>query len=299
MKKLVLASMVILLMMVSFVVPVSAKATERPVMTGYRLPFASGLRYYITNVGATHGYGRHAIDFSMNVGTQVSSMAYGTVRRVSVFSDGGKFIAVDHGSYCSFYIHLSEFRTYVGNYVTRGEIIALSGNTGNSTGPHLHVALMPDSNNTCPYNAQSEYPIGFYEYGNKEIVQRYVYSKYSLNYLYKPPFSTSATARATISSPEVNLTVCDPYTLYHKYVYATLYRGPAAGYPEKQWSYVKFASSTCVTFTNMDGSGNTYAGTNYYFVTSLSPISSAEARARRTSCFYETSRTQMCGYVRR
>ena len=299
MKKMVLVCLTCLLVMVSLTAPVNAISTARTVQTGYKLPFPSGKYYYITNVGATHGTGRHAIDFSMVTGTQVSAMKSGTVRRVSTFSDGGNFIAVDHGSFCSFYIHLSEFRTYVGNYVAQGEIIGLSGNTGNSTGPHLHVSIMPDSNNTCPYNAQSEYPIGFVEYGNTEIVRRYVNSRASLNYLYKPPFSYSATSRATISTAEVNLTVCDSSTLYHRYVYATLYRGPVGSYPEKSWSYVKLASSSCVTFTNMDGSGNTYAGVNYYFVTSLSPISSADAKARRTSCFYETSRTQMCGYVRR
>jgi murein DD-endopeptidase MepM/ murein hydrolase activator NlpD len=120
--------------------------------TGFRLPFPAGVAFNITQVGVNHGYGRHAIDFSMVVGTQVSAMKSGYVRRVGAWSDGGKYIAIDHGSFCSFYVHLSNYRTSVGNYVQRGEIIALSGNTGTSTGPHLHISLMPDnSTNGCPY----------------------------------------------------------------------------------------------------------------------------------------------------
>ena len=282
------------------VLPVQAASPDSVTQTEFRLPFPAGKSYQITNIGSTHGYGRHAIDFSMVVGTQVSAMKSGYVRRVGTWSDGGRYIAIDHGSFCSFYVHLSEFRTSVGNYVQRGEIIALSGNTGNSTGPHLHVSLMPDNNsNGCPYVSTKEYPIGFYEYGNQEILKRNVMSKTSQNTLYTPPFSSTVSYRISITAPEVSVTVCDPSVLSKRYVYATLYRGSEGSYPEKSWSYVKRTTNSCVTFTNMDGAGDTFRNVKYYAVISLGPISTVDAKAKRPSCFDSTMHKQICLYTRR
>jgi murein DD-endopeptidase MepM/ murein hydrolase activator NlpD len=298
-KQLVPVFIAVLLIFVT-VLPVEAISPDLTIQTGFRLPFPAGKAYTITNIGSTHGYGRHAIDFSMAVGTQVSAMKAGYVRRVGTWSDGGKYIAIDHGSFCSFYVHLSSNRTSVGNYVRRGEIIALSGNTGTSSGPHLHISLMPDnSTNGCPYLSTKEYPIGFYEYGNLEILQRYVMSKTSQNTLYILPFSSTASYGISITVPEVSVTVCDSSTLPNHYVYATLYRGPVGSYPEKSWSYVKKATTGCVTFTNMDGSGDTYKGVTYYAVISLGPISTADTKAKRTSCFATTAYKQICLSARR
>jgi len=289
-----------LVLIFSIVLPVEAITPDLAIQTGFRLPFPAGKAYTITNIGSTHGYGRHAIDFSMAAGTEVSAMKSGYVRRAGKFEDGGKYIAIDHGSFCSFYIHISSYRTSVGNYVNRGEIIALSGNTGTSTGPHLHVSLMPDNNtNGCPYLSTKEYPIGFYEYGNQEIVKRYVTSKTSQNSLYILPFSSTVSYNISITAPEVILTVCDSKTLPNHYVYATLYRGSVNSYPEKSWSYVKKTTTGCVTFTNMDGSGDTYKNVTYYAVASLGPISSVDTKAKRTSCLYSTSYKQICVAARR
>jgi hypothetical protein len=298
-KRLVPVLIAVLLIFVT-VLPVEAISPDLTIQTGFRLPFPAGKAYSITQVGTNHGYGRHAIDFSMVVGTQVSAMKAGYVRRVGTWSDGGKYIAIDHGSFCSFYVHLSSNRTSIGNYVRRGEIIALSGNTGTSTGPHLHVSLMPDnSTNGCPYVSTKEYPIGFYEYGNLEILKSGVMSKTSQNTLYILPFSSTASYGISITVPEVSVTVCDSSTLPNHYVYATLYRGPVGSYPEKSWSYVKKATTGCVTFTNMDGSGDTYKGVTYYAVISLGPISAADTKAKRTSCFATTAYKQICLSARR
>lgn len=50
----------------------------------------------------------------------------------------GKFIIVKHATGFSYYAHLSDLQVRVGDKVKAGERIALSGNTGKSTGPHLH-----------------------------------------------------------------------------------------------------------------------------------------------------------------
>ena len=54
----------------------------------------------------------------------------------------GTYILMVHGSgYCTLYGHLSEYRISNGQYVGQGSVIAISGNTGASTGPHLHFEV--------------------------------------------------------------------------------------------------------------------------------------------------------------
>jgi len=75
----------------------------------------------------------------------VRASAAGTV--VSADYDGsyGEKIVIDHGNgYQSWYAHLSRIDVHAGQTVYKGEHIAVSGNTGFSTGPHLHYQLMHD-----------------------------------------------------------------------------------------------------------------------------------------------------------
>jgi hypothetical protein len=79
-------------------------------------------------------------DYGVPVGTQVHAIAGGVVT-LSVESGGnaGKYVEIDHGTLKSRYLHLSECKVAVGQMVMLNEIIGLSGNTGLSTGPHLHL----------------------------------------------------------------------------------------------------------------------------------------------------------------
>ncbi|MCK9235143.1 MAG: M23 family metallopeptidase [Weeksellaceae bacterium] len=55
---------------------------------------------------------------------------------------GGLYIKIKHSDkYETLYMHLSQLLTKKGDYVKAGDIIGISGNTGNSTGPHLHFAV--------------------------------------------------------------------------------------------------------------------------------------------------------------
>ncbi len=83
------------------------------------------------------------MDFKVDVGTPVMASFPGTVTRANWnWKANGNCIEIKHddGVYAK-YLHLSENKVKAGDRVNAGEVIALSGNTGRSTGPHLHYQL--------------------------------------------------------------------------------------------------------------------------------------------------------------
>lgn len=74
----------------------------------------------------------------------VYSMFPGTVIKVGQDSRSGKFVSVKTGDYTISYCHLSQQYVNVNDFVYAGTIIACSGNTGASTGPHLHLTAKKD-----------------------------------------------------------------------------------------------------------------------------------------------------------
>ena len=101
-------------------------------------PFNLARRHPITKRISPH----KGVDFGMPVGTPVYSTGDGVVTRVKNHPYAGKYIEIRHeGRYLTRYMHLSRFTVKRGDKVKRGERIALSGNTGRSTGPHLHYEI--------------------------------------------------------------------------------------------------------------------------------------------------------------
>ena len=74
----------------------------------------------------------------------VYSMFPGTVIKVGQDNRSGKFVIVKTGDYTISYCHLSAQLVKKGTFVKAGELIAKSGNTGMSTGPHLHLTTKKD-----------------------------------------------------------------------------------------------------------------------------------------------------------
>ena len=74
----------------------------------------------------------------------VYSMFPGTVIKVGQDNRSGKFVTVKTGDYTISYCHLSQQYVKVNDFVNAGTIIALSGSTGVSTGPHLHLTTKKD-----------------------------------------------------------------------------------------------------------------------------------------------------------
>lgn len=87
--------------------------------------------------------GHGGMDFAAPVGAPVSSPWAGRVTRTNWnWSANGNCIEVDHGDgLVAKYLHLNENHVEPGDSVAAGQLIALSGNTGRSTGPHLHYQL--------------------------------------------------------------------------------------------------------------------------------------------------------------
>ena len=91
----------------------------------------------------TKRYAPHnGVDFAMPRGTPVMSTGNGRVTRVAFQRYAGNYIVIDEfGPFSTRYLHLSKVLVHKGQHVARGQVIGLSGNTGRSTGPHLHYEL--------------------------------------------------------------------------------------------------------------------------------------------------------------
>ena len=81
---------------------------------------------------------------------KVYSMFPGTVVRVGENNRSGKFITIRTGGYTISYCHLSLQLVNEDDFVNAGTVIAISGNTGASTGPHLHITAKKDGKVIAP-----------------------------------------------------------------------------------------------------------------------------------------------------
>jgi murein DD-endopeptidase MepM/ murein hydrolase activator NlpD len=85
------------------------------------------------------------IDIAANIGTPIYATADGVVSSVVYSPSYGKLVKIDHGyGYRSIFAHTSQILVKPGQRVERGDLIAKVGNTGRSTGPHLHYELRLD-----------------------------------------------------------------------------------------------------------------------------------------------------------
>lgn len=102
--------------------------------------------------GASTNHG--AIDIGVPTGTNVYATEAGTVIKAEFNSSGGNWVWIDHGNgYVTKYLHNSQLKVSVGDKVTKGQVIALSGTTGTSTGPHVHFQI--------EYNGEKVDPLSF------------------------------------------------------------------------------------------------------------------------------------------
>ena len=91
------------------------------------------------------------LDIGAPIGTAVKSPAPGTVVFAGIHPEYGQTLIIDHGHETkSLYGHLSKLQATVNQKVQRGEVVALSGNTGRSSGPHLHYEIQVKGQSVNP-----------------------------------------------------------------------------------------------------------------------------------------------------
>ncbi|MGH9533695.1 MAG: peptidoglycan DD-metalloendopeptidase family protein [Terriglobales bacterium] len=101
-----------------------------------------------TGEGAFHP----GIDIAVDAGTPVRVAANGRVTYAARMEGYGKCVIVSHGhGFTTLYAHLSAFAVAVGQHVSEGEVIAYSGDSGRSTGPHLHYEVRIHNVPVNPY----------------------------------------------------------------------------------------------------------------------------------------------------
>jgi murein DD-endopeptidase MepM/ murein hydrolase activator NlpD len=98
----------------------------------------------------------YGMDFTASIGTKVYATGDGVIKDVQTIGGGyGRWILIDHGfDYQTLYAHLSGFNVKIGEQVKRGQVIGFVGNSGTSTGPHLHYEV---HKNGEPVNPQYYY----------------------------------------------------------------------------------------------------------------------------------------------
>jgi murein DD-endopeptidase MepM/ murein hydrolase activator NlpD len=95
------------------------------------------------------------IDFAVSRGHNIVATGAGrvvTVRKETKLETGyGNYVEIDHGyGYKTRYAHLGEIKVKQGERVSRGDILALSGNSGGSIAPHVHYEILKDGNQIDP-----------------------------------------------------------------------------------------------------------------------------------------------------
>ena len=113
---------------------------------------ASGYGYRIHPIYQTRIF-HDGMDFSCDIGTPVYATADGVVKNARWERGYGYIVTIDHGyGYETRYAHLKSFNVKRGQKVVRGETIALSGNSGRSTGPHVHYEVLQRGRPVNPAN---------------------------------------------------------------------------------------------------------------------------------------------------
>lgn len=137
-------------------------ASSQPGQTGIIQPEGNGIATGKFNhpvkgypMSSDYGYRRsgfHAgVDFATPVGTPINASDGGIIEEAGHEKNYGYYVVVNHqNGYSTLYAHLSEIQVKVGHKAEQGKPIGLSGDTGRSTGPHLHFEVIRTVNNITP-----------------------------------------------------------------------------------------------------------------------------------------------------
>lgn len=126
----------------------------QPLSSKYLKTMASGYGYRSDPVYGTTKF-HEGMDFSADIGTPVYATGNGTVKSAGWESGYGNSIIINHGyNYTTRFAHLSKILVKPGQTVKRGDLIGEVGNTGKSTGPHLHYEVL--------FKGRPQNPVNYY-----------------------------------------------------------------------------------------------------------------------------------------
>jgi murein DD-endopeptidase MepM/ murein hydrolase activator NlpD len=118
-----------------FTLPLAAPLTPLPKGTGF------GAEWHFNTTppsSETHA----GLDYAAKAGSRVSAMADGTVVLADDLFFSGNTVVIDHGDgLFTTYLHLADMEVRAGQEVGRGDLLGHVGDTGRTTGPHLHLAV--------------------------------------------------------------------------------------------------------------------------------------------------------------
>ena len=142
-------------------------AANRTNPGGYIWPVDS--RYITSTVGGRSSPG--GIGSTNHRGTDIARTGYnsniyaaksGTVIVSDYHKSYGNYVVISHGSgYTTLYAHMSKRIATVGQYVNQGDVIGITGSTGNSTGPHLHFEVVENGQRVNPLSHGAEPKKGY------------------------------------------------------------------------------------------------------------------------------------------
>ncbi|MCR3921519.1 MAG: M23 family metallopeptidase [Firmicutes bacterium] len=127
--------------------------------TPTRVSNSSGIFVWPTKGYISSGYGprwgkfHYGLDIAANTGTPIVAVASGTVTDAGWRQGYGYMVRIEHSSgWVSVYGHSSKLYVKAGQYVQGGQQIAAIGQTGNATGPHVHLELIKNGKHQNPLN---------------------------------------------------------------------------------------------------------------------------------------------------
>jgi hypothetical protein len=243
---------------------------EDPIVMDVQLPFPDGYRYQCTqnsNDTPTHNADstRYDLDFGMPVGTIVVAAADGVFYREDNPNGFGHYGRVDHGNdHWTIYGHLDNFIAQDGQEVVAGQPIAYSGNTGSSTGAHLHFGVhsevgvgVSERMNIYAYNATTkrfgDFATGLQTDARREFVcglggSGHVYESRPIGSTFGDYICRSLTGSNGILCWTGNPTTCEDGDNHVRYYYTS------QGYQSESGNW-----SWCYTDAGGSGQANVFA----------------------------------------
>ena len=279
------------------IAPINVSAA--PVNTLGTLPWQGGISAKVSQTLHIDGLGRSAFDIALPAGTPVLAhvdsrvvwhcVAKGTSNHYAIMLQQ----ANSDRKYTLFHVQGNPGNIYNNREFRAGEKIgAVAGDMPNdpkcavSKGIHLHFGLP----------TQNEVVDGVSFTNKSPELNTVLTSSNGTATLPPQPQTTtfqSPVSKLSVSVASVDLTV-QAKNLSGKKVYWRMYRAAVGNLQPRYWEGEQLATSNSLTLPDLDGSGDTLKGVNYYTVVSLSPISKEDVAKMRTSCFAASGGNQLC-----